>query len=173
MGNKIIVCGGNGAGKSTLGKALATLLNYNFLDIEDYYFTKINTDYIYSTPRTYQEVQSLLLNDFNKYTNLVFAAVKGNHSKEISDLFTHAVFVNVPKEIRIKRVIERSYNKFGDRVLFGGDLYEKEKAFIDMVKERSDNDIIEWLNTVNIPVIEIDGTKPIDENILIIVKELL
>jgi len=96
MGNKIIVCGGNGAGKTTLGNALSVKLGYKFLDIEDYYFQKQNTDYIYDNPRTTEEVQKMLLNDFNKFENFVFAAVKGNYNNEISDSFTHAVFICVP-----------------------------------------------------------------------------
>lgn len=173
MGNKIIVCGGNGAGKTTLGNALSVKLGYKFLDIEDYYFQKQNAYYIYDNPRTTEEVQKMLLNDFNKFDNFVFAAVKGNYNNEISDSFTHAVFICVPKEIRIKRVIERSYNKFGSRVLYGGDLYYKEKSFIDMVNNRSDNYTLDWLNTVNIPIVKVDGTMPIDENVSIIQKALL
>lgn len=172
MGNKIIVCGGNGAGKTTLGNALSVKLGYKFLDIEDYYFQKQNTDYIYDNPRTTEEVQKMLLNDFNKFDNFVFAAVKGNYNNEISDLFTHAVFISVSKEIRIKRVKERSYNKFGSRILYGGDLYYKEKSFIDMVNNRSDNYTLDWLNNVNIPIVKVDGTKPIDENVLIIQNKL-
>ncbi|MBR2248380.1 MAG: hypothetical protein IJ880_15380, partial [Bacilli bacterium] len=42
MTMRIIICGLNGAGKSTLGKALAGRLNYEFRDIEDYYFPKID-----------------------------------------------------------------------------------------------------------------------------------
>ncbi len=173
MNNKIIVCGLNGAGKTTLGKALSIQLGYKFFDIEEYYFQKQNTDYIYDNPRTSDEVQKMLLNDFNKFDNFVFAAVKGNYSNEISNLFTHAVFISVPKEIRIIRVIERSYNKFGSRVSYGGDLYYKEKSFIDMVNNRSDNYTLDWLNTVNIPIVKVDGTKPIDENVSIIQKVLL
>jgi len=173
VGNKIIVCGLNGAGKTTLGNALSVKLGYKFLDIEDYYFQKQNTNYIYDNPRTTEEVQKMLLNDFNKFDNFVFVAVKGNYNNEISDSFTHAVFISVSKEIRIKRVKERSYNKFGNRVLYGGDLYYKEKSFIDMVNNRSDNYTLDWLNTVNIPVVKVDGTMPIDENVSIIQKALL
>lgn len=36
------------------------------------------------------------------------------------------------KEIRIQRVKSRSFQKFGKRILLGGDLYEKEKQFFDI-----------------------------------------
>lgn len=172
MNNKIIVCGGNGAGKSTLGKALAVRLGYKFLDIEDYYFEKSSSNYIYDNPRTVEQVKSMLFADLNKYDNFVLAAVKGNYSNEISNLFTHAIFISVAKDVRIKRVIERSYIKFGNRVLPNGDLYKKENEFVEMVKKRSDDDILLWLNTLSIPTIKIDGTKPIEDNVYIIQREL-
>ena len=104
MTDHIVLCGLNGSGKSTLGRALAEISGYVFRDIEDYYFQKQNSYYIYDNPRTTEEVQKMILNDFNKFDNFVFAAVKGNYNNEISDSFTHAVFICVPKEIRIKRM---------------------------------------------------------------------
>lgn len=39
-----------------------------------------------------------------------------------------------------------------------GDLYEREEGFSDFVKARSENTVKEWLQSVNCPVIRIDGT---------------
>lgn len=64
------------------------------------------------------------------------ASVKGNFNKDIVSHFMCAVYIETPQETRIKRVYERSYNKFGERMLEGGDLYEKEKAFFDFVKSK-------------------------------------
>ena len=172
MKNKIIVCGGNGAGKSTLGKALAEKTGYVFRDVEDYYFPKTCAEYAYATSRTEEEVTKLMYEDLKKYDNLLLASVRGNYSEEIADMFTCVIFVSVPKEIRIKRVWERSYKKFGDRMLEGGDLYEKEKGFLDMVKKRSDTTVTDWLDTMDIPIITVDGTQPIEENVAEIVNKL-
>ena len=162
--NKIIVCGGNGAGKSTLGRKLAQELGWKFMDIEDYYFPPNNTNYNYSEARTKEEVIDLLLQDMKRYNNLVLACVKGNYGPEVASMFTSAILIDVPKEIRMKRVRDRSYQKFGDRMLPGGDLYEKEERFFDMVEQRSEKDVTEWLDTINIPVIRVDGTQTIEDN---------
>lgn len=45
MGTGIIICGLNGVGKSTLGKALAEKLHFHFIDNEDLYFPKTDTNY--------------------------------------------------------------------------------------------------------------------------------
>ena len=107
-----------------------------------------------------------------KYDNLILAAVRGNYSKEIEAMFTYAVYVSVPKEIRMKRVRERSYKKFGDRMLEGGDLYEKEKSFFDMIEKRSDKTVTDWLDTMDIPVIAIDGTQDTENIVAEIISKL-
>ena len=160
---RIIVCGGNGAGKSTLGKVLARELGYKFEDIESYYFPKENPGYDYSVSRTREEVAGLLFADMMKYTDFVLASVHGNYGKEIKELFDIAVYIEVPKEVREKRVYERSYKQFGERMLPGGDLYEDEKRFLDMVSQRPDDYAEKWLNGMNIPIIKIDGTQTIEK----------
>lgn len=172
MNNKIIICGGNGAGKSTLGKALSLKTGWIFKDIEDYYFPKSNSEYPYEIQRTEEEVIDLLYKDLCKEDNLIFASVRGNHNPKTAAMFTCAVFVSVPKEIRMKRVRERSYAKFGDRALEGGDLYEREEAFFNIVKNRTDKTVTDWLETMDIPIITVDGTKKTEENIITILKEL-
>ena len=173
MGNKIIICGLNGAGKSTLGRALANELGWHFMDIEDYYFSENTGDYKYEASRTKEDVSLLLARDLKSYDNVVFSAVKGNYGKEVTALFTSAIFVSVPKEVRMRRVRERSYEKYGDRILFGGDLYEKEEKFFEMVEKRSEDTVREWLETMDIPVLEVDGTLSVEENVRIICESLV
>ena len=64
-----------------------------------------------------------------------------------------------------RRVRERSYQKFGDRVLPGGDLYETEQNWYALTDSRPDDYVTRWLDTVQCPVIRIDGTLPVKENL--------
>lgn len=68
-------------------------------------------------------------------------------------------------DCRIQRVKDRSFQKFGSRMLPGGDLYEKEKAFLEMAENRPDAMAEDWLKSTSIPVIRLDGTKPVTYNI--------
>ena len=172
MSNKILICGLNGAGKSTLGKRLAEEMNYRFMDIEDYYFPGTDAEYPYESARTRAEVSSLLLEDMKKYDDFVLASVKGDYGDEVMSMFTCAVLVSVPKDIRMKRVKDRSFQKFGDRMLPNGDLYEKEKKFFDMARRRSEQEVDNWLRTIHVPIIRVDGTKQVDSNIEEIIDQL-
>lgn len=171
MQHRIVVCGGNGAGKSTLGKALAQALDLPFMDIEDYYFPKTDPRYLYQVQRSTEEVISLLQRDVQQ-DSFVLAAVKADYAPQIGERFTCAVFVEVPKETRIQRVEERSRQKFGDRMQPGGDLYEREKRFFDLVKSRTEEPIRRWLESLRIPVIRVDGRTPPPENVRKIIDNL-
>ncbi len=172
MPNKILLCGLNGSGKSTLGKSLAESLGWQFLDIETYWFPDRTATYAYGTVRTREEVHRLLYADLLKYPNCILATVKGNIGEENIRLFTAAVYLQVPKEIRMRRIYDRSYGKFGDRMLPGGDLYEAEKQFLDMAERRTDEEVEDWLAALTIPVIRADGTLPILENTKILCRIL-
>ena len=165
MTDHIVLCGLNGAGKSTLGRALAGAAEYVFRDIEDYYFPKDDPANPYNAARTKAEVASLLLDDLRRYPNMILAAVRANYNSEIPLLLTHAVHVVVPRDIRLQRVRERSLRKFGDRALPGGDLYEQEEAFFRLIAARMDDRVRKWLDAAGLPVTEIDGTLPVEENV--------
>ena len=165
MGTGIIVCGQNGAGKSTLGKALAGRLNYHFIDNEDLYFPKADPDYIYASPRTREEVKRLLLDELNAHENFVFASVTGDYGEAVQAFFRFAVLLGVPKDIRMERVKNRSFQKFGNRMLPGGDLYEQEERFFDFVRSRAEDTAEKWAQSLNCPVIQLAGTRPVEENI--------
>lgn len=132
----IIICGLNGTGKSTLGKALAKKLNYYFVDIEDLYFPKTCENYVYSSPRSREEVERLLLNELKAHENFIFASVHGDYGENIYPLFQFAILLEAPSNIRLQRVKKRSFEKFGNRILPGGDLYEQEQKFFCFVESR-------------------------------------
>ena len=172
MGHKILLFGGNGAGKSTLGKALAEASGWPFRDVEDYYFPASGSDYKFSQSRSQEEVYQLLTADLAANENLIFAAVRLPLNLNPSALFTCAVWVQTPRETRLRRVEQRSFAKFGRRMLEGGDLYQSEKAFFDLVKARSEEYVSDWGKSLTLPLITVDGTKPVEENVKRILEQL-
>ena len=159
----ICVCGLNGSGKTTLASALAKKLNFIHMDIEQYYFTSTQNPYALS--RTREEVERLLLEDIKKNPGFVFSAVNGNMTPDINDNYTLVVYLEVPLDIRMKRIRQRAIDKFGDRVLPGGDMYEQEEKFFAFAEKRTPEKIEDWLKTLSHKVLRLDGAKPIQENV--------
>lgn len=129
-GTGILLCGLNGTGKSTLGKALAEKLNFHFIDNEDLYFPKADPDYIYASPRTREEVEKLLFREIKTHKNFVFTSVKGDYGEIGSPFFQYVVLIDVPRDIRLQRVKNRSFEKFGERMLPGEIYTNRRKIFL-------------------------------------------
>ena len=166
----ICVCGLNGSGKTTMGAALAKELNFKHMDIENYYFTQ--SDNPYASARTRDEVEVLLLEDIKQNPCFVFSAVNGNMNSEINSCYDLVVYLEVPLELRMKRIRQRAYEKFGDRVLPGGDMYEQEEKFFAFAKKRTPEKIEEWLKTLTCRVIRLDGTKAVEYNVQTLIDRI-
>ena len=75
------------------------------------------------------------------------------------------VYLDVPLDVRMKRIRQRAIDKFGDRVLPGGDMYEQEESFFAFAEKRTPEKIEDWLKTLSHKVLRLDGTKPLQENV--------
>lgn len=158
----IAIVGGNGSGKTTLGKALAARLGWKAMDVEDYYFNPSSVPY--AEPRTKGEVTQLLLADMKAHKRFVFSSVNCDYGPEINRLYSCVIYLQVPGDIRLARVKQRAVDKFGNRVLEGGDMYEQEQQFFKFVASRSMEKTDTWVQSLTCPVIHLDGTQPISTN---------
>ena len=168
----ILICGLNGTGKSTLGRMLADRMGYEFIDNEDLYFPKTDPAYMFSAPRSEEEVIRLLEERISENNRFIFASVRGNYGCRLIASLDRIILIEVPKQIRSQRVRDRSYQKFGDRILPGGDLYDRENKWFSLTETRPETYVTDWLETINCPLIRIDGTLPVEENVDYLVSVL-
>lgn len=152
----IIIFGANGCGKTTLGRELARILNFKHIDHEDYAFEK--SEIPYTAERSFDKCVELMFADIEKSRGFVISAVTGNFGIDIEARYDLAVYIEAPLELRIERVKQRNLERFGERVLEGGDMYEGQKQFTDFVTSRSLSRIEQYADTLTCPVIRIDGT---------------
>ncbi len=165
MKNVILICGLNGAGKSTFGKALAEELNFRFIDIEDIFFSKQdNPDYPYENSRSYEEAVALLNEFTDKDEGFVLASVTGNFGDEFISRIKCAICIEVPRDIRLKRIYDRSYRRFGNKY------QEQTDSFHLFCESRDENHVKNWLANLSCPIIMTDGTLPIYDNIKMITE---
>jgi thymidylate kinase len=113
-----------------------------------------------------------MLADIAKHPKFVLSAVDGDFGDAITSRFALAVWLDAPRDVRLERVKERSFAKFGDRVLAGGDLYEQEQSFFDFIAGRSESSIERWANTLACPIIRVDGTKPPEKIVDVLMEQI-
>lgn len=183
MINGIAVFGLNGSGKSTLAHALSKQISYLEMDVEDYYFPQqresrrsalennsvIDNDQLdelpFSNPRTKNEVQAAILENIKTHPRFIISGVTMDWCDEILSRIDIAFWVQTPLEERLKRIQTREEKRFGARVLDGGDMYEQQMEFREMVKNRNLNEVEECAMKLSCPVIVIDGTLSMIHNL--------
>lgn len=182
MYDGIAILGLNGSGKSTLAHALAKSIGYREMDVEDYYFPAQKTSrYMalehrpsplentgvlpFSISLSKEDVQYNLISDIREYPRFILCGVTMNWCEEILSKINVAFWIQTPKEERLKRIEQREFLRFGQRVLPGGDMYEQQKAFRETAAQRDLKSLEENIHKLNCPVHIIDGTMSVQENV--------
>ena len=179
----IAIFGQNGGRKSTLAHALAKQTGYFEMDVEDYYFPEqkksrkwalgkseiVDTEHLvklpFSNPRTKDEVQTAIMEDILAHPRFILSGVTIKWNDNIFSHINTAFWVQTPLEERLKRIQEREEKRFGARVLPGGDMYMQQMEFRNVVKNRDSKAVEERAKRYSCPVVMLDGTLPVMENV--------
>ena len=190
MVDGIAIVGLNGSGKSTLGHALAKELDYYEIDVEDYYFPEQkesrraaldgvyeeNCDYLgdkpYSLARTKEEVEEGIARDIAAHPRYILTGVTLNWSEKILSTIKVVFWLKTGIDERVRRVKNREEKRWGKRVTEGGDMYEQQKSFRELISGFTDEKVKNSISKINCEVIELDGTLPVRDNIVIIMNNL-
>ncbi len=186
----IAIMGLNGCGKSTLAHALAQRLGLYEMDVEDYYFPEQRLarraalegrpeaccersgSLPYARPRDRREVQEMIASDIERHPRFVICGVTMNWDARILSAIDVAFMLEVPAEERVRRVSQREQFRFGARVMPGGDMYEQQQAFRELIAHKSHRLVEESAARMPCRRIRLDGTRRIDENVDIILGTL-
>ena len=68
------------------------------------------------------------------YEHFVMAGSMSSFHQAFDDCFTMMVFLYVDPDIRVQRANERAIQRFGERVLEGGDMYESNQDFLRKIR---------------------------------------
>lgn len=172
MTNKtgIVLVGLNGAGKSTLAKYAAEKLVFDLLEVEDYWFEK---QHDYQNPRKASEASQLMMEAIARAPKgFIIGGNVSSLSKELVPSLSLIVYVDVAKEIRVQRVIQRDKERYGS-LEKGTDFYHSRQDFLTFVQSRTPDTILSWMESTNIPMLTIDGTNTLEQNTRIIQQRLL
>lgn len=168
---KIYIFGASGSGVSTLGKALSVELTIPYFDSDDYYW--LSKDPIFTHKRAPEDRNQTLLQDLRNNESWVLGGPvftwKEPNLPPKADLI---VFLHIPKEIRMKRLKEREFERFGEAIFHDHERAEISRKFLEWAADYDENTGIanrtyksqkEWLKSVNSPVLKLYGDLTIEE----------
>jgi adenylate kinase family enzyme len=163
---KLHLFGASGSGVTTLGKNLSLDCSLPFYDADDYFWKKTNPPFVESQPL--EERCRLLQLDIaqsdvpDKWVISGSMVSWGGHLHNEMDI---AIYLYVPPEIRLKRLRQREFQRFGERIREGGDMFESHEKFIEWANQydsgvqsgRSRMRHNQWMQTLKCPVLKIEG----------------
>lgn len=167
---RINVSGAAGAGTTAVGRGLAEALAIPHHDADDYFW--LPTVPPYRQRRAIEDRLRLMQEMFLDRSDWVLSGSIDNWGESIVPLFNLVVFIEVPVDIRLKRLRDRETRHFGsDAVSAGGWRHLETEEFIEWASHYEDGTRegrnlmrhLAWLGTLTCPVLRIDGRPPIPD----------
>ncbi len=175
MPTGIIITGPSGSGKTTLGKKVSQYLGFPYFDVDDYIWKK-DTQEPYTVMYTRQEKIYRLSSAIAPFDHFVMAGSMSSFHYAFDDKFEMMILLYAEPDIRIERVQRRAVERFGERILEGGDMYESHMRFLEnnrrYEKDGSPNlsEQREWMNNMSCVKMELNGADSPEKNAGIIVE---
>ena len=174
---RIYITGASCSGITTLGRALAQRFVVQHLDVDDFYW--IATDPPFTTKRPPEERVSLIRQKQENGGWVLTGSLDGWGDALIIDADL-IVFVDTPTSVRMERLSAREKERFGDRIMPGGDMYEIHIAFRDWAsnyddpafqgRNRARHEF--WLSEQSVPIVRLDGSHEVHNLVLEVVVAL-
>ena len=164
----IHIYGASGSGTSTLGAALSSKYGYKHMDTDDYLWQPTNLPF--SIKRERLERITLMEKDIKANEKVVITGALCGWGDVLIPFFNLAIRIVTPTEIRIKRLEEREYGRYGNRILIHGDMHEEYLSFIEWAKEydsgdenmRSKTMHDKWSKQLQCEKVIVDGSKSVE-----------
>lgn len=175
MARGIFIFGSAGAGKATLGSATAKELGFPFFNTDDLFWrTGMKYPYTLMLPREERKIR--LVDAIWMHEHFVLSGNLDTISEHFEPMFDLVVYLTTNTHIRIERLNRREGEKFGERILEGGDLYPMHKRFLDMAARYDSNGSpnadahAEWAKTLSCPVLRLSGDMEPEVNARIVAE---
>src|ERR1039458_10292119 len=115
---RIHIVGASGSGTTTLGAALAREIGGAHLDTDAFFW--LPTDPPFTTKRTVEERLPLLEAELDRHALWVLTGSLMSWGDVLIPRFELVVFLYVPPEVRIERILHRERERYGNDIDPGG-----------------------------------------------------
>lgn len=179
MIKRIHILGASASGTTTLADAIAKKTGYCHFDTDKYYW--LPTDVPFSEKRDVEDRQALLKKDLESHREWILSGSLCGWGDILISYFELVIYLFVPKEIRMKRLLERERMRYGDKIEQSGELYRQHLEFVEWaaqydeagVEMRSKALHEDWLAKLPCPVLRIEGDMTVEERFNIVLERIM
>lgn len=132
MIKRIHILGASGSGTSTLGAEISKVFGFTHLDTDNYYWLPTNPPF--TMPRELEERIALMEKDIISAEKVVITGSLCGWGDVFIQYFDLVVHITTPTGVRVGRLEKREYQRYGKRILPGGDMYNDHIEFIKWAK---------------------------------------
>ncbi|MEK3981443.1 hypothetical protein MKY37_20740 [Psychrobacillus sp. FSL K6-2836] len=171
----IHIFGAAGSGTSTLGTALSEELSYTPMDTDEYFWITKFTE-----QRPLPERREMLKHDLSIYENFVLSGALCGWGDEFKSCFDLVIFLWIPQNVRLKRLQQREFQRYGNEILAGGSKHGQSKAFLEWaslydeagMEVRSKMLHEQWMSDLICPILRIEGDYTVKERVDLVLNYL-
>ncbi|UYX52536.1 hypothetical protein M3Y14_30050 [Bacillus thuringiensis] len=175
MSKKIHIFGAAGSGTSTLGASLSKELPHIHLDTDDYFWTNKFTE-----QRPMPERREMLRHDLSIYQNWILSGAVCGWGDNFKSYFDLVIFLWIPQNVRLERLQQREFQRYGNDIVAGGSKYDQSKAFLEWaslydeagMEVRSKMLHEHWMSDLVCPTLVIEGNYTVKERVDIVLHYL-
>lgn len=166
----IHIFGASGSGTTTLGRELSRLLGFRLLDTDDFYW--MPTDPKFTVKRPPEQRVELMREELLKPGSAVVSGSLMGWGDPLIPFFTLAVRLHTDTDLRIRRLMQRERQEFGQRIDPGGDMYQNHQDFLDYARGydaggmemRSKKKHDFWQEKLPCPLVVLNGGDSLEKN---------
>ncbi|MYL47818.1 hypothetical protein GLV94_19460 [Virgibacillus halodenitrificans] len=175
MSGKIHILGAAGSGTSTLGASLSKVLTHKHLDTDDYFWISK-----FTAQRQVTERIKMLKKDLSIYQKWILSGALCGWGDEFKSYFDLVVFLWIPQDIRLQRLQEREFQRYGNEILAGGSKHDQSEVFLEWaslydnagMEVRSKTLHEHWMTDLSCPILRIEGNYSVEEQVNIVLNYL-
>ncbi|WP_412467617.1 AAA family ATPase [Pedobacter sp. KLB.chiD] len=168
---KIHILGASCAGTTTLGEALSARLNIPYFDTDHFFWEKSSVPYTVKRDPILRN--QMLKEELSQIESYIVGGSLVSWGEEWKQMFDLAVFLYLPKEIRMERLIKREAERYGNNIYDDPLRHKLFLEFIDWASKYDDRTFTgrnigiheSWLAGINCPVIKIEGDTTVSERL--------
>ncbi|MEZ0255964.1 MAG: AAA family ATPase [Chthoniobacter sp.] len=129
---RLLISGGPGSGCTSTAQAVGERLGVPVLDSDSYFHKP--TDPPFQEQYAPEERRSMLGAALDGQANWILSGSVATWGLQALEP-THGVFLGVPREVRLSRLLQRQRSRFGARIDSGGDMEEEHRSFMEWAAE--------------------------------------